>query len=172
MDKYCAVIEFPAMRVGIRTRNETLETIHYLPSSAPLGEPSSRFAERVVRQLERYRDDPDARFDLPLAIEGTPFQRRVWTALGEIGFGETMTYGDLAQRVGAPTAARAVGAAVGRNPISIIVPCHRAVGADGSLTGFAGGLARKRWLLEHEQAVRAQGFERKASAGRCLVAGK
>jgi len=126
----------------------------------------------VAEQLEAYFAGDLQDFDLPYVTVGTPFQRRVWTALGEIGFGETMTYGDLAQRVGAPTAARAVGAAVGRNPISIIVPCHRAVGADGSLTGFAGGLARKRWLLEHEQAVRAQGFERKASAGRCLVAGK
>jgi methylated-DNA-[protein]-cysteine S-methyltransferase len=155
MDKYCAVIEFPAMRVGIRTRNETLETIHYLPSSAPLGEPSSRFAERVVRQLERYRDDPDARFDLPLAIEGTPFQRRVWRVLERIPRGETRTYGDVAATLG--SAARAVGQACGENRLPIVIPCHRVVAARG-IGGFGharGGylLEAKRWLLGHERAL-------------------
>jgi len=155
MDEYCAVIEFPAMRVGIRTRNEALEGIRYLPRSVRLREPSSRFAERVVRQLERYRDDPDASFDLPLAIEGTTFQRRVWRALERIPRGETRTYGQVACALS--SAARAVGQACGENRLPIVIPCHRVVAA-GGIGGFAhsrGGylLEAKRWLLGHEQAL-------------------
>ena len=155
MDKYCAVIEFPAMRVGIRTRDETLEAIRYLPRSAGLSDPSSRFAERVVRQLERYRDDPDARFELPLAIEGTAFQRRVWRVLERIPRGETRTYGDVAATLG--SAARAVGQACGENRLPIVIPCHRVVAA-GGIGGFGharGGylLEAKRWLLGHERAL-------------------
>lgn len=94
-------------------------------------------------------------FDLPVALRGTEFQRRVWQALQAIPYGETLSYAELAARIGAAGSARAVGTAVGRNPISIIVPCHRVVGSGGSLTGYAGGLDRKRWLLEHECAVHA-----------------
>ncbi len=84
---------------------------------------------------------------------GTPFQLRVWAELRRIPFGQLTSYGELARRLGNPGAARAVGAANGRNPISIVVPCHRVVGANGSLTGFGGGIERKRWLLEHEQRI-------------------
>ena len=101
-------------------------------------------------QLAAYFDGELRQFDLSLSLHGTPFQQRVWRALCEVPMGQTRTYAELAQRIGAPRAVRAVGAAVGRNPISIIVPCHRIVGSDGGLRGFAGGLARKRWLLEHE----------------------
>ena len=90
-------------------------------------------------------------FDLPLALHGTPFQRRVWAALCTIPYGETLSYGQLAERLGVPTAARAVGLANGRNPVGIIVPCHRVVGANGSLTGYGGGLDRKRRLLAFER---------------------
>jgi methylated-DNA-[protein]-cysteine S-methyltransferase len=89
-------------------------------------------------------------FDLPLAPVGTPFQRTVWSAIGRVPFGETLPYRELAVRVGCPSAVRAVGAAVGRNPLSIVVPCHRIIGADGGLTGYAGGLDRKRALLARE----------------------
>ena len=155
MAEFCAVIEFPAMHVGIRTRNEALAEIHYLPRSARLARPSSRFAERVVRQLESYRDDPDAPFDLPLALEGTPFQRRVWRALEKIPRGETRTYGEVAGML--RTAARAVGQACGENRLPIIIPCHRVVAA-GGIGGFghaSGGylLEAKRWLLRHERAL-------------------
>lgn len=103
------------------------------------------------QQLQAYFNAGRSSFDLPLAPAGTPFQQRVWAALSEIPFGQTWTYAQLAQHIGQPGAARAVGLANGRNPIAIIVPCHRVVGADGSLTGYAGGLERKRWLLMHEQ---------------------
>ena len=89
-------------------------------------------------------------FELPLAAQGTPFQQGVWQALCAIPYGETISYGELARRIGHPTAVRAVGLANGRNPIAIVVPCHRVIGANGSLTGYGGGLARKRWLLAHE----------------------
>ncbi|MGE3142607.1 MAG: methylated-DNA--[protein]-cysteine S-methyltransferase [Hyphomonadaceae bacterium] len=111
--------------------------------------------DEARRQLDAYFAGRRARFDLPLALAGTPFQTRVWAALRRIPFGRTSVYGALASDIGNPAAARAVGAAVGRNPVSIIVPCHRVIGAQGALTGFAGGLKRKAWLLEHEQLARA-----------------
>lgn len=104
----------------------------------------------AARQLEEYFDGRRTDFDLTLAMHGTPFQREVWRALVDIPYGETISYGELARRVGAPGAARAVGLANGRNPVPIIVPCHRVIGANGTLTGYGGGLDRKRWLLAHE----------------------
>ncbi len=115
-------------------------------------EDASAFRE-VTRQLDEYFAGARRTFDLPLAATGTPFQRMVWDALASIPWGATLTYGELAGRIGRPTAARAVGAAVGRNPISIVVPCHRVLGADGTLTGYAGGLGRKRFLLSLEGAL-------------------
>jgi methylated-DNA-[protein]-cysteine S-methyltransferase len=104
----------------------------------------------VVRQLEEYFGGSRREFDLPLRLQGTEFQQRVWRSLMKIRYGETMSYGEQARRIGNPNASRAVGLANGRNPICIVVPCHRVIGADGSLTGFGGGLERKRWLLVHE----------------------
>ncbi|MEO0459423.1 MAG: methylated-DNA--[protein]-cysteine S-methyltransferase [Myxococcota bacterium] len=101
-------------------------------------------------QLEEYFAGQRRRFDLGLAPVGTPFQTLVWKSLLEIPYGQTTSYGELARRIGRPRAVRAVGAANGRNPISLIVPCHRVIGADGGLTGFGGGLERKRYLLELE----------------------
>ena len=101
-------------------------------------------------QLTEYFDGTRRSFDLAIAPAGTEFQQRVWTALVDIPYGDTATYGALARSLDTPAASRAVGAANGQNPISIIVPCHRLVGADGSLTGYGGGLDRKRWLLDHE----------------------
>ncbi len=105
------------------------------------------------RQLGEYFAGTRRRFDLPLRWHGTVFQTRVWQALIEIPYGTTWSYGQLAKRLGNPNASRAVGLANGSNPISILVPCHRVIGADGSLTGYGGGLERKRWLLEHEGAL-------------------
>lgn len=105
-------------------------------------------------QLDAYFDMRLTRFDLPLEPRGTDFQRRVWDSLRAIPFGETISYAELARRIDNPKAVRAVGAANGRNPLMIIVPCHRVIGADGSLTGFGGGIDRKRWLLDHEARTR------------------
>lgn len=104
-------------------------------------------------QIGEYFAGDRQRFDVPLDPSGTPFQVKVWHALAQIPFGQTATYTEQAHLVGSPKAVRAVGAANGRNPLSIILPCHRVVGADGSLTGFAGGLDAKRWLLDHERRV-------------------
>lgn len=101
-------------------------------------------------QLKEYFAGQRTSFDLPLDFEGTDFQKRVWSALLQIPFGETRTYGQIARQLGHPRAVRAVGAANGRNPISIVAPCHRVIGADGTLTGFAGGLAAKKYLLRIE----------------------
>jgi methylated-DNA-[protein]-cysteine S-methyltransferase len=112
---------------------------------------------RVEAQLAEYFDGCRTAFDVPLELAGSPFQRRVWSALQEIPYGETVSYGELARRVGAPSAARAVGVANRENPVAVIVPCHRVIGADGSLTGFGGGLERKRRLLELESGVLSLG---------------
>jgi methylated-DNA-[protein]-cysteine S-methyltransferase len=104
----------------------------------------------TLKQLREYFSGSRRDFDLPLRTQGTAFQRRVWRALGKIPYGETWSYGKLAQRIDNPKASRAVGLANGANPISIVVPCHRVIGANGTLTGYGGGLNRKRWLLTHE----------------------
>ncbi|MFE2752672.1 methylated-DNA--[protein]-cysteine S-methyltransferase [Actinosynnema sp. NPDC059335] len=123
----------------------------YRPPHESFGpEDPSPFGD-VIAQLAEYFDGARTSFDLPLDPVGTPFQRTVWRLLREIPYGETTTYGELARQLGRPSAARAVGFANGHNPISIIVPCHRVVGANGGLTGYAGGIVRKRQLLDFEQ---------------------
>jgi methylated-DNA-[protein]-cysteine S-methyltransferase len=107
----------------------------------------------VREQLDDYFAGRRTRFDVPLTMTGSAFQRRVWSELRKIPYGESISYGELAQRIGIPSAARAVGTANGLNPIAVIVPCHRVIGADGSLTGFGGGLERKRFLLDLEAGV-------------------
>jgi methylated-DNA-[protein]-cysteine S-methyltransferase len=121
------------------------------PSEETFGAPDPAPFTEMIRQLAEYFDARRTQFDLPLTFVGTPFQRRVWAALREIPYGETMSYGQLAERIDRPGAARAVGLANGRNRIGIIVPCHRVVGAGGNLTGYGGGLDRKQYLLEFER---------------------
>jgi len=129
------------------------------PPDDIFGEPDPAPFAEAARQLEAYFGGTLGEFDLPLTLVGTPFQRTVWTALRRIPYGETVSYRELADWIGRPTAARAVGLANGRNPIGIVVPCHRVVGSSGDLTGYGGGLDRKRWLLD---------FERSASRGRSV----
>lgn len=119
----------------------------------------SPFGE-LIAQLDQYFAGSAAEFDVPLSLTGTDFQRRVWTELREISHGETISYGELARRLGSPGASRAVGLANGRNPIAIVIPCHRVIGADGRLTGYGGGLKRKAWLLRHEAAVQGASADR------------
>ena len=127
------------------------------PDRVPLDNRSPNDEHPVLREVERQLDEYFAgrrtAFALPLDFRGTAFQRQVWQALLTIPFGETRHYAAIAAQIGRPGAARAVGAANGRNPISIIAPCHRVIGANGALTGFAGGLAAKRRLLQHEGAL-------------------
>jgi len=153
---YDVVVAFPRMKVAVRVRDEHVTDICYLPPSAKTIPPRSPLGEKAARQLEAYLAHPDAAFDLPLAIEGTPFQRQLWAALCEIPRGRTLTYGELAKRLGGSGAEmnRAVGQACGDNRLPIVIPCHRVVAAHG-IGGFAhatGGylLEAKRWLLAHE----------------------
>jgi methylated-DNA-[protein]-cysteine S-methyltransferase len=114
---------------------------------------NSSLLREARRQLDAYFAGRLRDFDLPLATRGTAFQRRVWQALREVPYGATRSYADIARQLGNPNATRAVGAANGRNPVPIVVPCHRVVGADGSLTGFGGGIDTKRFLLQLERAL-------------------
>ena len=116
------------------------------------GTARSRILAAAREQLAAYFAGRLTTFDLPLAAAGTPFQQTVWAELRKIPYGTVTSYGELARRLGNPHASRAVGAANGRNPISIVVPCHRVVGANGALTGFGGGIERKSWLLDHEKS--------------------
>lgn len=111
---------------------------------------SNQILEATKQQLEEYFEGQRTTFDLPIESDGTEFQQKVWKTLMTIPFGETWNYGQLATAIGNKNASRAVGAANGKNPISIIVPCHRVIGANGTLTGYAGGLEAKEWLLKHE----------------------
>jgi methylated-DNA-[protein]-cysteine S-methyltransferase len=117
--------------------------------------PASAVLKQAAEQLGEWFAGQRTRFELPLAPEGSVFQREVWAAIARLGFGETAAYGTLAAQLGRPKAARAVGAATGRNPLTIIVPCHRLLGRDGALTGYAGGLERKRALLAFEAGARS-----------------
>jgi len=149
---YDVVLQFPKMKVAVVTRDGRVAEIRTLAQATPSRSPRNALAERAARQLERYRDDPDATFDLPLLIEGTVFQRGVWEAMRAIPRGRTRTYGELARELGGE--ARAVGQACGDNRLPIVIPCHRVVAADG-IGGFAHAtdgylIEAKRWLLLHE----------------------
>ena len=128
---------------------------HYLPSKDRLGPVvdvhNDELLETAWLQLQEYLSGERTHFELPMATDGNPFQEKVWALLNEIPIGETITYGDLAERLGDKSLAQSVGQAVGHNPISIVVPCHRVVGKGGKLTGYAGGLQRKQFLLELEE---------------------
>ena len=117
--------------------------------TAPSG-PATGLLGEVAAQLREYFAGERQAFDVPMNLEGTPFQRKVWAELLRIPFGEAISYAELARRVGMPTASRAVGSANGQNPVALIVPCHRVIAADGTLGGYGGGLDRKEWLLAHE----------------------
>jgi methylated-DNA-[protein]-cysteine S-methyltransferase len=138
---------------GVLTRLHMHEQRHARRPPAGAEREDSAFGD-AVEQLNAYFAGELTEFDLSLQMSGTDFQQRVWAGLREIPYGETISYAELARHVGSPNAFRAVGSANGRNPLGIIVPCHRVIAADGSLGGYGGGLERKVWLLEHEAAHR------------------
>jgi methylated-DNA-[protein]-cysteine S-methyltransferase len=149
------VIESPVGPLLLVARDgglgELCMTPFALPEDHELAQPADAdVLDAAERQLGEYFEGRLTAFDIPLSLDGTDFQRSVWGELVKIPFGERISYGELARRVGRPGSARAVGLANGRNPVSIIVPCHRVVGSDGTLTGYGGGLDRKAWLLDHE----------------------
>lgn len=136
------LIEIQATALGLRAANFANEKI--------LTEVENMYNQLATKQLDAYFNGQIKDFDLPLDLEGTDFQKRVWNELLKIPFGKTKSYMDIARAIGDPKTIRAVGMANGSNKIAIIVPCHRVIGSDGSLTGYAGGMARKKWLLEFE----------------------
>jgi methylated-DNA-[protein]-cysteine S-methyltransferase len=156
------VIESPIGPLTLIAQDGRLAGVHmevtrYEPGAHARGEAVGPGEEPVLdaaaAQLDAYFAGELTAFDLPLTLNGTGFQRTVWGALRDIPYGKTISYGELARRIGQPSASRAVGLANGRNPVSIVVPCHRVIGADGSLTGYGGGMERKRFLLGLEQRV-------------------
>ncbi len=154
----------PLGPIRLEVRDDALVGLRF---ESPIGagaEPSRHpLLSEAATQLDAWFEGRRLDFELPLALEGTDFQRAVWAALRALPYGATTSYAELARAVGRPKAVRAVGAANGRNPISLIVPCHRVIGASGALTGYRFGVERKRWLLAHEAEVLGRG--RRAAVG-------
>ena len=150
------LIASPAGLVAVLWENDKPERVRLGQLYEDLAHPVLQKAET---QLGEYFSGKRREFSVPLDLRGTDFQNNAWKALLTIPFGQTRSYGEIARQIGVPTGSRAVGAANGRNPVSIIVPCHRAIGTDGSLTGFAGGLERKRFLLDFERSGGERGQE-------------
>jgi methylated-DNA-[protein]-cysteine S-methyltransferase len=159
MSKVARIIDSPVGRLYLAASDAGLTHLLFVdemnsdPANSPGGGEAGRIVRETEKQLAEYFAGKRREFDIPLAPAGTEFQLATWGALRLIAYGETMSYGELARRIDRPRAVRAVGAANGANPISIIVPCHRVIGADGSLTGYGGGLHRKKRLLELEQGM-------------------
>ena len=149
--KRFVVVQSPVGDLTLTEENGALTGLYFGRRFLEGEEGLTALLERASRQLEEYFAGKRKQFDLPLSLRGTEFQRQVWAALRDIPYGETRSYGQIAQAVGRSKAVRAVGMANHRNPISIIVPCHRVVGADGSLTGYGGGLENKKFLLALER---------------------
>ncbi|MCW2666581.1 MAG: ogt1 [Frankiales bacterium] len=152
------VVDSPVGRLTLVAEDGVLAGLfmdgqRHLPAAATFGARADGVLPEVRAQLTAYFARELTEFHLPMAAGGTPFQASVWAALREVPYGATCTYAELAAAVGRPTAVRAVGAANGRNPVCLVVPCHRVVGADGSLTGYAGGVQRKQWLLDLERGA-------------------
>lgn len=152
---YEGMIESPLGPICLAGTDEGLIRVDFQHGERPVevianGETLPSYFDQAMQQLREYFEGTRRDFDLPLAPPGTSFQQQVWQALQQIPYGSTITYQDLAEHLGKPTASRAVGSANGRNPIAIIVPCHRVIGRDGRLRGYAGGLHIKQKLLQHE----------------------
>ena len=163
MTRLFADLSSPVGRVRVIARDGAICRIDFETHAgfdeSPRGDerPDDPLLAGALRQLREYFAGERTEFDLPLRPAGAPFQLRVWEALLTIPYGETASYGEIAREIGHPTAVRAVGAANGRNPIGIVVPCHRVIGSDGKLTGYAGGMTAKQWLLDHEARVTSSG---------------
>jgi methylated-DNA-[protein]-cysteine S-methyltransferase len=154
MDTVC--LHTPIGTLEIKGNKEGLASVHFLNSEEETTTKIPTTLQKTVEQLQEYFLGKRTEFNLKLKPEGTEFQKKVWQKLQEIPFSKTVSYQTIANRLGDPKVIRAAASANGKNPISIIIPCHRVIGKDGSLTGYAGGLQRKKWLLEHESPVKQQ----------------
>ena len=145
-----AYIKSPVGTLKIKGDEKGISEITFLNEEVPETDVFPEVLEDAIYQLREYFEKKRTTFSFPLNFQGTDFQKRVWNALLEIPFGKTTSYLEMAKRLGDPKVIRAAASANGKNPISIVIPCHRVIGSDGSLTGYGGGLHRKKWLLEHE----------------------
>lgn len=145
----------PIGTIEICETGENIISVLFLDSNDKQYSQISPLLEKCVKQLDEYFHYKRQNFDLPLMPQGTSFQKTVWEKLKEIPYGTTSCYFEIARRIGNPKAVRAIGGANGKNPIAIIIPCHRVIGANGKLVGYGGGLWRKEWLLKHEQSILA-----------------
>lgn len=148
MTLYYDSLDTPLGLMEIAACESTVKSIHFV--QATQSKNGNSVTSLVKLQLQEYFEGKRTQFDLPLGAQGTEFQKRVWSELVNIGFGETCTYGDIAKQINNPKGMRAVGLANGKNPLTIVVPCHRVIGANGKLTGYASGTDKKAWLLNHE----------------------
>ena len=148
MKQYNECIETPLGLLEVTADAQAVKTIYFVDHQAE--SQVNKITKLAIAQLKQYFAGERRQFDLPLAPEGTSFQQQVWQALLTIKYGDTCSYSDIANQINNPKAVRAVGAANGRNPLTIVVPCHRVVGRNGALTGYAFGIERKSWLLNHE----------------------
>jgi methylated-DNA-[protein]-cysteine S-methyltransferase len=151
MEIYLTCYQSPIGVVEIVGTREHIVAVNFVDQARTSNDDLPACIQECVNQIEKYFKGNLKKFSLKLQMRGTDFQKTVWRQLTEIAYGQTASYGEIAAAIGKPSASRAVGHANGRNPIAIIVPCHRIIGADGSLTGYGGGLWRKEWLLRHER---------------------
>lgn len=162
---WSGALKAPVGRIVVIAGDRGVHNVMFEPDGLPrslegatvVNKPSHPVVAAALTQLREYFAGTRTSFDLKLDLEGTEFQIAAWRALSKVPYGRTASYAQQAAGIGRPTATRAVGAANGRNPVAIVLPCHRIVGSNGSLTGFAGGLDTKQWLLEHEQSVLSKG---------------
>jgi methylated-DNA-[protein]-cysteine S-methyltransferase len=166
----CVRLESPVGALRIEADTDAVRVVHFVAKGEAVSDGGAavpaaarRLAELAAVELEEYFRGRRQVFTVAVRPHGTPFQRRVWAALRKIPFGVTRSYGDVAKAIGEPTAVRAVGGANNRNPIAIVIPCHRVIGSDGKLVGYGGGLEHKAWLLKHESG--AHSFARTAARG-------
>ena len=150
-DTHTAYYESEIGTLGIVGSRQGILSLNFVQGKKPFVKDCHPCLQACLSQLDGYFQGRRKSFSLPLLVQGTPFQERVWKALLDIPYGEVQSYGDIAKKIGHKNAFRAVGNANHRNRIAIIIPCHRVIGSDGSLTGYAGGIWRKEWLLEHER---------------------
>lgn len=148
------IMDTPIGHLEVRASAEGVISVLFIEATKPTS--ANEITRAAVEQLQAYFDGSRTRFDLPLVLSGTEFQTRVWDQLKRIDYGVTRSYKDIAESLSNPKAVRAVGSANGRNPISIVIPCHRVICSNGNLSGYAGGVARKEWLLTHERALLAE----------------
>lgn len=145
-----SIVQSPIGSLKLEASEEALHSISFLDADLPEQLSEFPILQETQKQLAEYFSGKRKVFELPLCPKGTDFQKSVWDEVYKVPFGETASYLAISKQLGNPDAIRAVGTSNGRNPIPIIIPCHRIIGSDGSLTGYAGGLARKKWLLDHE----------------------